>query len=83
MKLSKCVLGVTVSLRMAGGEALQVSTTAAQRAAQEAKSGKWLEELESGKPLRARIPGMERGAFGAWALDDAEGDHPTDLTLAE
>lgn len=59
---------------MAGGEALQVSTTAAQRAAEEARSGKWLEELESGKPLRAQIPGMDRGAFGAWAMAEPEGD---------
>ena len=65
-----------MSLCVAGGEALQVSTTAAQRAAEEARSGKWLEELESGKPLRARIPGMDRGAFGAWALDNVEGDSP-------
>ena len=48
---------------MTGGEALQVSTTAAQRAAEEARSGKWLQELESGKPLRAQIPGMERGVL--------------------
>ena len=61
---------------MASGEALQVSTTAAQRAAEEARSGKWLEELESGKPLRAQIPGMERGAFGALALPEPEGDCP-------
>ena len=60
---------------MAGGEALQVSTTAAQRAAEEARSGKWLEELESGKPLRAHIPGIVRGAFGAWALAEAEGGY--------
>ncbi len=58
---------------LTGGEALQASTTAAQLAAEEARSGKWLDELESGKPLRALAPGMERGVFGAWALDDAEG----------
>ncbi len=62
---------------MTGGEALQVSTTAAQRAAEEARSGKWLQELESGKPLRAQIPGMERGALGAWALPEPEGDSLT------
>ena len=56
-----------------GGEALQVSTTAAQKAAEEARSGKWLQELEGGGPLRALPPGMERGAFGAWALHDGEG----------
>ena len=59
-----------------GGEALQVGTTAAQTAAEEARSGKWLRELEGGGPLRALAPGMERGAFGAWAIHDGEGqDH--------
>jgi len=66
-------VSMIVDLSIAGGEALQVSTTAAQRAAEEARSGKWLEELESGRPLRALAPGMDRGAFGAWALSDAEG----------
>jgi len=66
-------VSMIVDLSIAGGEALQVSTTAAQSAAEEARSGKWLEELESGRPLRALAPGMDRGAFGAWALSDAEG----------
>ena len=68
-----------VDLCMAGGEALQVSTTAAHRAAEEARSGKWLEELESGRPLRALAPGMDRGAFGAWALSDAEGQYALNI----
>jgi hypothetical protein len=68
---------------LTGGEALQVSTTAAQRAAEEARSGKWLEELESGGLLRALAPGMERGAFGAWALDGAEGQDLLILPIKE
>ena len=67
-------MGLKARACMTGGEALQVSTTAAQRAAEEARSGKWLEELESGRPLRACVPGMDRGAFGAWAHDDTQGD---------
>ncbi|CAL8471306.1 g10848 [Coccomyxa elongata] len=53
-----------------GGEALQVTTTAASRAAEEAATGKWLEEFESGRPLRALAPGMDQGVFGAWGVPD-------------
>ena len=57
-------------MHVAGGEALQVTTTAATRAAEEAATGKWLEELESGRPLKALAPGMDQGVFGAWELSD-------------
>jgi hypothetical protein len=55
---------------VAGGEALQVTTTAATRAAEEAATGKWLEEFESGRPLRALVPRMDQGVFGAWELPE-------------
>ena len=55
---------------LVGGEALQVSETAAARAAEEARSGAWLEELESGWPLKALAPGMDQGVYGGWALPE-------------
>lgn len=54
----------------AGGEALQAAMTGPMMAAEEAASGKWLEELESGQPLKALAPGMDQGVFGAWALPE-------------
>lgn len=59
-----------------GGEALQAAMTGPALAGEEATSGKWLEELESGRPLRALAPGMDTGVFGAWALpEEAPGMH--------
>lgn len=49
---------------------MQVTKTAASRAAEEAATGKWLEEFESGRPLKALAPGMDQGVFGAWELPD-------------
>ena len=56
-----------------------MATKAAERAAEEARTGAWLEELESGRPLRALVPGLDTGVFGGWALPDeatAAGAHP-------
>jgi hypothetical protein len=46
-----------------GGEALEVVSTAAARAAEEAQTGAWLRELESGGPLTAVAPGLPYGLF--------------------
>ena len=54
-----------------------MTETAAARAAEEARSGAWLEELESGRPLRALAPGMDQGVYGGWALpEQAPGEPP-------
>ena len=79
----KCIEYSGSTFCLTGGEALQVSTTAAHRAAEEARSGKWLEELESGGLLRAVAPGMERGAFGAWAVGGAKGQDLLILPIKE
>lgn len=44
---------------------------AAKAAAEEAATGAWLAELESGDPLqlRAVAPGMGRSLFGGWAAE--------------
>lgn len=51
----------------AGGAALAPVQTGSMRAAEEAASGAWLQELErpGGLP-KALAPGMTRGVFGAW-----------------
>ena len=36
------------------------------KAAQDAETGAWLQELTSGSLPRALPPGLDRGAFGAW-----------------
>lgn len=36
------------------------------KAAQEAETGAWLQELISGSLHRTLPPGLDRGAFGAW-----------------
>jgi hypothetical protein len=69
-----------------GGEALQAAMTGPALAAEEGASGKWLQELESGRPLRALAPGMDQGAFGAWATpEDEPGEagsrHPASATF--
>lgn len=47
-------------------------STAATKAAEEAASGTWLKELESGKLPRITAPGLTQGWFGPWetAPDD-------------
>ncbi len=62
---------------------LQVTTTAATRAAEEARSGAWLAELESGRPLRALAPGMEQGVYGGWALPEQATDNAGSISLAD
>ncbi|KAK9827734.1 hypothetical protein WJX81_007278 [Elliptochloris bilobata] len=58
-----------------GGEELEATTSATDRAAAEAASGAWLRELEEAlaagvPPPRACAPGLPHGAFGAWALPE-------------
>ena len=36
------------------------------KAAQDAETGAWLQELVSGSLPRTLPPGLDRGAFGAW-----------------
>ncbi|KAK9806276.1 hypothetical protein WJX72_008182 [[Myrmecia] bisecta] len=60
-----------------GGEALEVTSTAAVAAAQEALTGKWLRELEQAVPPKALPPGMDRGLFGVWA-EPQVADHPAE-----
>lgn len=55
-----------------GGEVLpEVSSTAA-KAAEEAATGIWLREFESGARTKALAPGMSHGVFGAWAEQGEE-----------
>ena len=45
---------------------MAVATNAAMAAAEEAASGAWLAELQSGRLPKALAPGMPHGVFGAW-----------------
>ena len=49
-----------------GGEAIESVSTAAMKAAQDAETGTWLQELTSGSLPRTLPPGLDRGVFGAW-----------------
>lgn len=51
----------------AGGAALKPVSTAASKAAEEARTGAWLRQLESGRNAKSLAPGLEYGLFGAWA----------------
>jgi hypothetical protein len=69
--------GFSVSMPfLPGGESLNPRATgAAAAAAAEAAGGGWLVQLDrpDGRPPgRAAAPGLPRGAFGAWALPEAE-----------
>ena len=50
----------------AGGEAIEAVSTAASKAAEEAATGTWLQELESGNLPRITAPGLTQGWFGPW-----------------
>ena len=41
-------------------------STAASKAAEEAATGSWLQELESGNLPRIAAPGLTQGWFGPW-----------------
>lgn len=50
-----------------GGEAIEAVSTAASKAAEEAATGSWLQDLESGNLPRITAPGLNQGWFGPWA----------------
>ena len=49
-------------------------STAATEAAQEAATGAWLAEFESGALPRVAAPGLPHGLFGAWQQPDGTED---------
>lgn len=55
-----------------GGDVLDAKVnSSSMAAAQEAASGLWLQQLESKELLpRAVAPGLSRGVFGSWAIED-------------
>ena len=53
-------------LLLAGGEAVEAVSTAASKAAEEAATGSWLQQLESGTLPRIAAPGLSQGWFGPW-----------------
>ncbi|KAK9802049.1 hypothetical protein WJX73_006832 [Symbiochloris irregularis] len=56
-----------------GGDALPPVSTSASRAAEEARTGAWLRDLQGpGPPPRVLAPGLDHGIFGAWAQEDYE-----------
>lgn len=57
---------VTPFVFYAGGEAIEAVSTAATKAAEEAATGSWLTDLESGKLPRIAAPGLGESWFGAW-----------------
>ena len=66
-----------------GGEAVEAVSTAASKAAEEAATGSWLKQLESGSLPRITAPGLSQGWFGPWETeeealehDDAAGRYP-------
>lgn len=60
---------------MPGGEAWAAAGNAAAAAAiEEAKTGRWLAELESENISKIHGPGMSRGAFGPWSSQSMERD---------
>ncbi|GBF97557.1 hypothetical protein Rsub_10158 [Raphidocelis subcapitata] len=68
--------GFSVSMPfLPGGDSMDPkASAAAAAAAAEAAGGAWLAQLERGggrPPARAAAPGLGRGAFGAWAMDEA------------
>ncbi|KAL3159262.1 hypothetical protein ABBQ32_011226 [Trebouxia sp. C0010 RCD-2024] len=62
------VRGSTGSMPFApGGEAIEAVSTAASKAAEEAATGLWLRDLESGNLPWITAPGLNQGWFGPWA----------------
>lgn len=57
---------VTPFVFYAGGETIEAVSTAATKAAEEAATGSWLTDLESGNLPRIAAPGLGEGWFGAW-----------------
>ena len=49
---------------------MEAVSTAATKAAEEAASGSWLKQLESGKLPRIAAPGLTQGWFGPWQEED-------------
>eukprot|EP00877_Chromochloris_zofingiensis_P011877 jgi/Chrzof1/6943/Cz02g04140.t1 len=65
--------GFSVSMPfLPGGDVLDAKVnSSSMAAAQEAASGLWLQQLESKELLpRAVAPGLSRGVFGSWAIED-------------
>ena len=59
-----------------GGEAVEAVSTAASKAAEEAATGSWLKQLESGSLPRITAPGLSQGWFGPWETEEEEApDH--------
>jgi len=61
---------VKLDLYSSGGEAVEAVSTAASKAAEEAATGSWLQELESGNLPRIAAPGLSHGWFGPWEEED-------------
>ncbi len=58
-----------------GGEAVEAVSTAASKAAEEAATGSWLKQLESGSLPRITAPGLSQGWFGPWETEEEALDH--------
>ena len=58
-----------------GGEAVEAVSTAATKAAEEAATGSWLKQLESGSLPRITAPGLSQGWFGPWETEEEAPDH--------
>jgi len=58
-----------------GGEAVEAVSTAASKAAEEAATGSWLKQLESGSLPRITAPGLSQGWFGPWETEEEAPDH--------
>ena len=58
-----------------GGETVEAVSTAASKAAEEAATGSWLKQLESGTLPRITAPGLSQGWFGPWETEEEALDH--------
>jgi len=54
---------------------VEAVSTAASKAAEEAATGSWLKQLESGSLPRITAPGLSQGWFGPWETEEEALDH--------
>jgi len=54
---------------------VEAVSTAASKAAEEAATGSWLKQLESGSLPRITAPGLSQGWFGPWETEEDPLDH--------
>eukprot|EP00798_Chlamydomonas_sp_ICE-L_P015622 gene15622-21726_t len=67
-------LGFSVSMPFLPDPAQREGGQVVATAAEEANTGSWLRELESGQLASTCAPGLTKGLFGAWARDASDTD---------